>query len=135
MPLVRISVLQSMAPERRGKLPRLVYGAMRSAIGIPDGDLFVALTPHAENELVFDPGFMGIRRTSDFTLIHITLRAGRPQELKQTLYREVARALEEQAGIAPADVMIVLAENSSADWSFGNGEAQYLLNSPAQGKS
>jgi 4-oxalocrotonate tautomerase len=131
MPLVRISVSDTMAAERRRKLPQLVYDAMRQAISIPENDFFVVLTQHAEGELVADPGFMGMKRSSDFTLVHITLRRGRSTEVKQALYREIAKLAQERASIAPDDIMIVLSENDLADWSFGRGEAQYILNPPA----
>jgi phenylpyruvate tautomerase PptA (4-oxalocrotonate tautomerase family) len=131
MPLVRISVFDSMAVEKRRKLPQAVYDAMRQAISIPEGDLFVVLTAHAEGELVADPGFMGVHRSSDFTLVNITLRRGRSTEVKQSLYREIAKLVQERSGIAPDDIMIVLSENELADWSFGRGEAQYVVNPPS----
>lgn len=131
MPLVRISVSDKMAPEKRKKLPQAAYDAMRAAISIPENDLFVVLTPHAEGELVVDPHFMGVHRTDEFVLVHVTLRRGRTNEIKQAFYREVTRLFGERAGIAADDVMIVLSENDLADWSFGKGEAQYLLNPPA----
>ena len=132
MPLVRISVFDQLAAERRKQVPQAVYDAMRTAIGIPAGDLFVVLSAHAEGELIVDPEFMGMRRTADFVLVHITFRRGRSTELKQKLYREITSLLQERAAIAPDDVMIVLAENDLADWSFGKGEAQYVLHPPAQ---
>jgi phenylpyruvate tautomerase PptA (4-oxalocrotonate tautomerase family) len=132
MPLVRISVFDTMAAEKRRKLPQAVYDAMRQAISIPEHDLFVVLTAHAEGELVADPGFMGMQRSADFTLVHITLRRGRSVEVKQALYREIARLAQERASIPADDVMVVLSENDSADWSFGKGEAQYIVSPPAQ---
>lgn len=126
MPLVRISVHDTMAPERRRKIPHAVYDAMRATIHIPENDLFVVLTAHAEGELVVDPHFMGMDRTADFTLVHITMRHGRTLEMKQALYAEITRQLHACAGIAGDDVMIALSENELADWSFGRGEAQYV---------
>jgi 4-oxalocrotonate tautomerase len=105
---------------------------MRKAIAIPEGDLFVTLTAHAEGELVVDPNFMGMQRSKDFVLVHITLRRGRTTEVKQALYREIARLLQERAQIASDDVMVVLSENDSPDWSFGKGEAQFVLSAQAQ---
>lgn len=135
MPLVRISVSDKMAAERRRKLPQLVYDAMRQAISIPENDFFVVLTTHGEGELVADPGFMGVKRSNDFTLVHITLRRGRSVEVKQALYREIASLAQERASVAPDDVMIVLSENDLADWSFGRGEAQYVLNPPSSAQA
>jgi 4-oxalocrotonate tautomerase len=131
MPLVRISVFDTMPIEKRGKLPQAVYDAMRETIGIPEKDLFVVLTAHLEGELVVDPEFMAMQRSGDFALVHITLRRGRSTETKQALYRRIAQLAKERAGVEPDDVMIVLTENDLADWSFGRGEAQYVSNAPA----
>lgn len=134
MPLVRISVSDKLALEKRKQLPTLVYGAMRATISIPEGDLFVVLSTHGEGELVVDPHFMGMNRTGDFTLVHITLRRGRATELKQALYREIVTRVEQHTGIAPDDIMVVLTENESADWSFGRGEAQYVPKEQTEGQ-
>jgi phenylpyruvate tautomerase PptA (4-oxalocrotonate tautomerase family) len=131
MPLVRISVFDTMPIDKRGKLPQAVYDAMRETIGIPEKDLFVVLTAHLKGELVVDPEFMAMRRSGDFTLVHITLGRGRSTEAKQALYKRIAHLAKERAGVEPDDVMIVLAENDLADWSFGRGEAQYVSNAPA----
>jgi len=131
MPLVRISVFDTMPVDKRGKLPLAVYDAMRETIGIPERDLFVVLTAHLEGELVVDPEFMAMQRSGDFVLVHITLRRGRSTETKQALYRRIAQLAKERAGVEPDDVMIVLSENELDDWSFGRGEAQYVSNAPA----
>jgi len=131
MPLVRISVSNGVKQEKRRLLADAVYDAMRATIGIPEGDKFVVLTPHAAEELIADPNFMGMQRTDEFVLVHITLRRGRSTEKKQALYREIAGLFAQRAQIASDNVMIVLAENDLDDWSFGKGEAQYVLNPPA----
>jgi hypothetical protein len=38
----------------------------------------------------------------------------------------VTEELSKSSSIAPSDVMICIVENTAADWSFGNGEAQFL---------
>ena len=131
MPLVRISVGDALDREKRRLLANAVYDAMRATIGIPEGDKFVVLTAHAEDELIADPHFLGMERTEGFVLVEITLRSGRTTEKKQALYREIARLFAERADIAPDNVMIVLRGNDLDDWSFGGGEAQYVLNPPA----
>lgn len=131
MPLVRIAVGEAVKPEKRELLAGAVYDAMRATIGIPEGDKFVVLTVHAGGELIADPNFMGMKRTDEFAVVQITLRRGRSTEKKQALYREIAALFEQRAAIVPDNVMIVLTENDLDDWSFGRGEAQYVLNPPA----
>jgi 4-oxalocrotonate tautomerase len=131
MPLVRISVYDSMPIPTKRAVADAVYTAMRNSLGIPDGDRFIVLSAHSHDELFVDPTFMTVNRTGNFVLVHATLRRGRSAEIKQAFYQETAHLLHLHASIDPQDVMIVLTENDSADWSFGRGEAQFLLNAPA----
>jgi phenylpyruvate tautomerase PptA (4-oxalocrotonate tautomerase family) len=131
MPLVRISVYESLRSEKRQAITSAVYDAMRATLGIPENDRFIVLTGHSVEDLIVDPRFMGMERTEDFVLIHVTLRAGRSVEVKQNFYREIARLIHERAEISPDNVMIVLTPNGLEDWSFGRGEAQYVVNSPS----
>jgi 4-oxalocrotonate tautomerase len=128
MPLVRISVFENTDAEKKKAIASAVYDAMRSTLNIPENDRFVILTTHSHDDLSVDPHFMGMQRTNDFVLVHVTLRRGRSVETKQSFYKEVVRLFAGRAGIAPDDVMIVLSENDLADWSFGRGEAQYVSN-------
>jgi 4-oxalocrotonate tautomerase len=59
--------------------------------------------------------------------VQIALRRGRTPEAKQALYRLIAQHLSSDPGVRPADVLVTLVENGLEDWSFGNGEAQYLI--------
>ena len=128
MPLVRISVHDVTTAERRRAIAASVYDAMRATLGIPENDRFIVVSGHSAVDLFIDPNFMGMERTDEFVLVHVTLRAGRAVEVKQNFYRETVRLLGERAGIPPDNVMIVLAPNGLEDWSFGRGEAQYVVN-------
>jgi phenylpyruvate tautomerase PptA (4-oxalocrotonate tautomerase family) len=58
------------------------------------------------------------------------LSRGRTTAIKQALYRSIAERLAISPGIQADDVMIVLTEVGLDDWSFGRGEAQYVLHPP-----
>jgi phenylpyruvate tautomerase PptA (4-oxalocrotonate tautomerase family) len=58
--------------------------------------------------------------------VEITLRRGRPPEKKQALYREIAQRMSATGLVRAEDLLIVLHENDTADWSFGSGVAQYV---------
>jgi phenylpyruvate tautomerase PptA (4-oxalocrotonate tautomerase family) len=51
---------------------------------------------------------------------------GRTVEAKQAFYKAVADGLHDRAGMRREDVVISLVEVTRADWSFGNGVAQYV---------
>ena len=125
MPLVRISHRAGVTDAYRQALSDGVQKAMASTITVPADDRFHILTEHASG-LIFDPHYLGIERSADWVAIQITLRKGRSVEMKQALYRRIVENLEQNPGLRPADVLICLMENDLADWSFGNGEAQYV---------
>jgi 4-oxalocrotonate tautomerase len=139
MPLVRISCYESRYTGKgKRAISEAVYLAMRETIGVPEGDKFIVFSEHNSDsskflnpELFVDPHFQGMHRSDHFVLIQITLSKGRTVEQKQALYARIAERLHEAAKIPPDDVMIVLTENSFEDWSFGKGQAQYVLNPPA----
>jgi len=135
MPLVRISLHTGKTAEYRAAISNQVYEAMRETLGIPEGDRFQVITEHDETLLVADPGFMGMKRSADFVLIQIFLSRGRTTEAKQALYRRISERLAASPGIQPDDVMIVLTEVGLEDWSFGRGEAQYVLHPPSWAKN
>jgi phenylpyruvate tautomerase PptA (4-oxalocrotonate tautomerase family) len=130
MPLVRISLLAGKPDPYRTAISNQVYEAMRATLDIPDGDRFQVITEHNGGQLVADPRFMGMERSADFVLIQIFLSRGRTTEIKQTLYHSIAERLAISPGIRLDDVMIVLTEVGLDDWSFGRGEAQYVLRPP-----
>lgn len=135
MPLVRISLQAGKPDAYRSAISNHIYEAMRETLGIPDGDRFQIITEHAPGQLVADPSFMGMQRSADFVLVQVFLSRGRTTETKQALYRSIVQRLAKSPGIRPDDVMIVLTEVGLDDWSFGRGEAQYVLDPPAWAKA
>ena len=52
---------------------------------------------------------------------------GRSDDAKKALYKTVAERLRDQADVRPEDVFFNLVEVKKANWSFGNGTAQYIV--------
>ncbi|TPN89711.1 tautomerase family protein [Mesorhizobium sp. CU2] len=125
MPLVRISIPASKGDAFAKAVSESVHDAMVATIDAPQTDRFQIVTEHAPGWLILDPTYLGVDRSADALIVHITLRAGRSDDKKRALYRTIAENLHARLGVRKQDIMIVLAENASIDWSFGNGEAQY----------
>ncbi len=126
MPLVRVSIRTGAPPGRRRTIGDAIHAALVETIGIPAGDRFQVITEHDADGLIADPTYLDIERSEDTIFVQIALRAGRAVEAKQRLYARIAERLHDAAGYRPQDVLITLVENSHADWSFGNGIAQYV---------
>lgn len=126
MPLVRISLRQGTSPEFRKALADGVHRAMVEAVAIPPDDHFQVITEHSPEALIYDPQYLGVRRSDRIVFVQITLSFGRKPQQKRKLYKRMAEILAESPGLPPQDLLINLVETSWENWSFGNGEAQYM---------
>lgn len=86
----------------------------------------MVITEYDPDNLVIDPGYLGISRSPDALLIQVTLNEGQTVPLKKDFYRAVAEGLRDRVGLRVEDVTINLVEVPKENWSFGNGEAQYV---------
>ncbi|MDQ2834299.1 MAG: tautomerase family protein [Acidobacteriota bacterium] len=127
MPLVRISMKTGRTAEQRKAVGDAVYSAMRETLNVPENDRFQIITEHAGEDLVYDPHYPNIDRSDGVVFVHVFLRKGRSNEMKQAFYQRTAEMLNKLAGVRLEDVFIAMSENDLADWSFGNGIAQYLV--------
>lgn len=126
MPLVRISLREGKSTQARQVISDAVHQAMVDSIHVPINDRFQIIAQYAPECLITDPTYLGIDRSSDVIVIQITLNVGRSLELKRALYKRIVDLLVEKAGLRPQDVIINLLEVPKENWSFGNGEAQYV---------
>jgi len=126
MPLVRIDLRKGTSPEYRKALGDGVQRAMVEALAIPPEDRFQVITEHPADGLIYDPGYLGVRRSDQVVFVQITLSAGRKPQQKRKLFKRMAEILAESPGLKPQNLLINLVEVSWENWSFGNGEAQYM---------
>jgi len=125
VPLVRISLLAGKPQSHKQTVSNAVHRALQETISIPAQDRFQIITEHAPADFIYDPQYLGIKRSDDLVIIQITMSAGRALELRKSLIRRIADLLHEEAGLRKEDVFINLVEVAKENWSFGNGEAQY----------
>jgi phenylpyruvate tautomerase PptA (4-oxalocrotonate tautomerase family) len=124
MPLVRIDA-PTADPARLAALGEAVHASLVDAFAIPTDDRFQVQRGSSGDHVVYDRHYLGVDRGDDFVLVQVFLRAGRTDDQKRRFYQALADRVA-ALGADPRDLMVVLTENGLADWSFGNGEAQYL---------
>ena len=125
MPLVRIDALEGRSPEQISTLLEAVHRALVTAFHIPIRDRYQVYQEHRPGRLVVQDTGLGLVRTDKVVLISVTSRP-RAEADKLRLYTVLCRELESACGIGPRDVVVSLVTNTDADWSFGNGEAQFV---------
>ena len=129
MPFVRIAMRRGKPAPYRRAIADAVHAAMVEVANVPPQDRFQVLTEHAPEDLIYDASYLGIARTDDIVMIQITLNQ-RPTGMKVALYKAIADRLAADPGLRREDVLITLVPVAPEDWSFGNGKAQYVKESP-----
>jgi len=122
MPFARIDLMQGKAPEYRAALADIVYRGIVDVLKAPDGDRFIVISEHTPDNLIYDPNFLGWKRSADFLLIQVTSTVGNDKDSKLAFFRYIADELKGKLSVRPDDIMINMVYVDRSDWSFGNGE-------------
>jgi phenylpyruvate tautomerase PptA (4-oxalocrotonate tautomerase family) len=125
MPLVRIDVIRGRDTEQVRTLLDTIHNAMVAALDVPATDRYQILTQHDPGDIVARDTGLGYPRTDDIVILQFTSRK-RPEAAKADLYRRLAQSLQERCGVKATDLIVTITENGPADWSFGDGSAQFL---------
>lgn len=126
MPLVRIQLRAGKPAAYRKAIVDGVYAALRTSFDVPQEDLFMQVEEFAGENFHFSRTYLDIPRSDDFVVVQLTVSNTRTLDKKRALYREIVRNLAVAPGLRPQDVFINLVETLKENWSFGNGEAQYV---------
>ncbi|MGY3532677.1 tautomerase family protein [Bradyrhizobium sp. USDA 4452] len=126
MPLTRVSLRRGKPAAYRKAILESLYRAMRETFDVPEGDRFMTISERDGDDFAYGADYLGIRRSDDLVIIQITVSNTRPVAQKQKLYRRIAERLTESPGLRTEDIFINLVEVLPENWSFGNGEAQYV---------
>ena len=126
MPLIRVSLRRGKPAAYRKAILEGLYQAMRETFDVPEGDRFMVATEHDADDFVYDPNYLGIKRSDDLVIIQLTISNTRPRAQKQKLYGRIVERLTENPGLRAEDIFINLVEVLPENWSFGQGVAQYV---------
>jgi 4-oxalocrotonate tautomerase len=127
MPLVRIDLRRGKPAAYKKAICDAVYRALRETFTVPEEDRFFVVDEHDDANLIYSRSYMGIERGDDFVVLQLTVSNTRSTEQKKALYARIVALLAEDPGLRPQDVFINLVEVDIANWSFGNGIAQYVV--------
>jgi phenylpyruvate tautomerase PptA (4-oxalocrotonate tautomerase family) len=126
MPFVQISLGQQTTGEIKKKISSSIHESLIEVFKIPQDDLFQVIREVPAQDLIYPESYMGIPHTGNIVYIEIIARAGRTPEMKKALYKAIATRISDSTPISIDDVFIVLVENTTENWSFGQGIAQYI---------
>jgi phenylpyruvate tautomerase PptA (4-oxalocrotonate tautomerase family) len=126
MPLTRVSLRRGKPAAYRKAILEGLYQAMRETFDVPEGDRFMTIVEHDEDDFAYGADYLGIKRSDNLVIIQLTVSNTRPVAQKQKLYRRIVELLTKNPGLRAEDIFINLVEVLPENWSFGNGEAQYV---------
>ncbi len=93
-----------------------VQSALRDALRIPEWDRTLRLVEHSPSHFAIPPG-----RGPRFTVIEITMFAGRSIDAKRSLYRALVHNLA-TLGVPADDIKITLVESPPENWGIRGGK-------------
>ncbi len=125
MPLIKIDALEGRSQSEVAALLDAIHRAVVKAFHVPVRDRYQVYQAHPKGFMVIQDTGLNISRTHKALIITVISKK-RDEILKRRFYKELTEQLASSVSIAPSDVMIAIIENSAADWSFGNGEPQFL---------
>ncbi|CAN7527857.1 tautomerase family protein [Pseudomonas umsongensis] len=125
MPLLKFDIIQGRSDEQLRTLLEVAHQAMVQAFEVPASDRYQSVTQHRPGELVLHDTGLGYSRSDNVVLLTLISRP-RAQQQKVAFYRLLAEQLHAECGLSPDDLIVLLVENTDADWSFGRGRAQFL---------
>jgi phenylpyruvate tautomerase PptA (4-oxalocrotonate tautomerase family) len=125
MPLIKIDALEGRSQSEVTALLDAIHRAVVKAFHVPVRDRYQVYHAHPKGCLIIQDTGLNISRT-DKALVITVISKKRDEILKRRFYKELTEQLASSVAIVPSDVMVAIVENSAADWSFGNGEPQFL---------
>ena len=125
MPLLRFDLIEGRTDAELQMLLDAAHRAMLAAFKVPERDRYQIVNEHKPSRMIVEDTGLDIPRTKDVIVVTVVTRP-RGKKAKQKFYRLLVDELQKSCGIAPADVMVSLVENTDEDWSFGLGRAQFL---------
>jgi phenylpyruvate tautomerase PptA (4-oxalocrotonate tautomerase family) len=115
--LARIDILEGRTVDEKHALVEAVCGALSEALRAPDDDPLVRLAEYRAEQFTLP---YPDRHSDRFTLIEITMFAGRSMQTKRHLYGAVVRRLS-ATGVPPGDILIVLHQPEMHDRAVDGG--------------
>jgi phenylpyruvate tautomerase PptA (4-oxalocrotonate tautomerase family) len=125
MPLIRFDLIEGRNDAELKTLLDAAHRAMLAAFKVPERDRYQIVHEHKRACLIVEDTGLGLERSDQVVVVQVTSRPRKKKE-KIAFYRNLCEELERACGIAPADVMVSIVENSDEDWSFGLGRAQFV---------
>jgi phenylpyruvate tautomerase PptA (4-oxalocrotonate tautomerase family) len=110
-----VEIAKGRSKKEKKTLLDIVHRSLVTALKIPEND---------RNQRLAEYGYFEIPegKTKKFTVVEITLFAGRSMDAKRILYSLIAESFKKELGIGDNDLMIVLHDVPMENWGIRGGK-------------
>ena len=119
MPLNKLHVPHSLAVETCRAINNHLHASLVETCSVNPDDYFCLISRYSADDMILHPTFLGDRDPSSTIIIEIALLAGRSDDQKEALYKDVRSRLD-SIGFDPNNSIMFLIENKPIDWSFSS---------------
>ncbi len=127
MPFNKLHVPRSLAVKTCHAINDLLHASLVETCGVNSDDYFCLISRYSAEDMILHPTFLGDRDPNLTIVIEIALLAGRSDDQKEALYKDVRHRLR-GIGLDPNNSIMFLIENKPIDWSFsGAGSVKSVL--------
>lgn len=127
MPFVQIYLGAHLTAKNKKDISIAIHQSLQDHFNIPAADFFQVIHTMQPDELLYPDSYFDVPHTQNLLYVRITARQGRTVEMKKALFRSIAARIAAATPVSEDDVVIMLLENDSPDWSFGGGRAQMVV--------
>jgi phenylpyruvate tautomerase PptA (4-oxalocrotonate tautomerase family) len=113
MSQVRVYGHRDALQVHRTALSDCIHRCLVEAIALPETKRFQRFFPLAPEDFVHPDD-----RSDRYTIIEISMFAGRSEEAKRRLIHLLFQRIEAEIGIAPQDIEITIEESPAANWGI-----------------
>ena len=97
----------------KATLSDVIHGVMQAVLGMPEDKRAHRFIPMDKSDF-YAPG----GRSDAYTVIEINLMAGREIETQKRLIKTLFVDIEQQLGIKPVDIEVIIKEQAPYQWGF-----------------
>ena len=113
MPQIKIYGLQKNIEPKRFALSHAIHAALMESIGTPNNKRFQRFIILDAENFIYPSD-----RTTDYTIIEISMFEGRSVEAKKNLIRTLYQKIAETTEIKPQDLEITIFETPRCNWGI-----------------
>jgi len=125
MPLLRIDMIEGRTDDEIATMLDTIQDCVVEAFGVPKTDRYQIVHEHKPGRMVFLDTGLGFERSDKMISIQF-FTSPRLHKEKMEVYRLLSERLKSSCGLDPKDLLISVFTNRDEDWSFADGEAQYV---------